>query len=323
MFKYIKRIQLHCILMALILILMVPFLTGFDIIRHITVQYDGQQKVLRTNSEEPEQILLEAGVKLERGDGWKLLGPNRNVQEGSVIQVLRGQSFSLTRNGETKEYKSSKETVGEALRQLGISFRKQRVYPSVDTPLQKGMQVYVLGKNEELHFSEDSVQPPVRYIEDHSMEYGQQQVASKGKEGTAKVISKRIKNDDGSYSLSELGRQVVVEPETMVVRKGMAMSVLTPDGYRKYKKRIVMESTAYVATGNPTSVGIMPYEGIVAVDPRVIPYYTKMYIPGYGFAMAGDTGGAIVGNIIDLFMDDYHQAIRWGRRNVEVYILEE
>lgn len=86
---------------------------------------------------------------------------------------------------------------------------------------------------------------------------------------------------------------------------------------------MVFESTAYVATGNPTSIGIMPYEGIVAVDPKVIPYYTKMYIPGYGIAMAGDTGGLIEGKIVDLFMDDYNRAVRWGRRDVEIYILAE
>ena len=68
---------------------------------------------------------------------------------------------------------------------------------------------------------------------------------------------------------------------------------------------------------------LVPVRGIVAVDPHVIPYYTKMYVPGYGVAMAGDTGGAIVGNRIDLFMDSYEEAINWGRRDVEVYILED
>ena len=62
--------------------------------------------------------------------------------------------------------------------------------------------------------------------------------------------------------------------------------------------------------------------GIIAVDPHVIPYGTRVYIPGYGFAVAGDTGGAIIGNRIDLFMDSYHDAISFGRRNVEMYILE-
>jgi 3D (Asp-Asp-Asp) domain-containing protein len=55
----------------------------------------------------------------------------------------------------------------------------------------------------------------------------------------------------------------------------------------------------------------------------MIPYYTKMYIPGYGMAMAGDTGGDMVGHRVDLFFGDYHRAIQWGRRDIDIYILAE
>ena len=323
MFKHPGKVHRNILLVIIALVMMVPFLTGFDITRHITVLYDGKEKIVRTNSADPAHIILEAGIKLERGDGWELQGPNRNVQDKSVIKVLRGQPFTISKDGQTNEYKSSKATVGEALKQLGINFKKKRVYPSIDTPLEKGMAVYVLGKDEELHFSEASVKIPVRYEEDHNLAYGQEQVRYAGKEGTAKVVSKKIRNQDGTHSVQERTRHVVVEPESMIIRKGMAMSVLTPEGYKRYTRKLTAETTAYVATGNRTSIGLIPYEGIVAVDPRVIPYYTKMYIPGYGIAMAGDSGGAVKGNIIDLFMDDYHKAIRWGRRNVEVYILAD
>jgi 3D (Asp-Asp-Asp) domain-containing protein len=100
---------------------------------------------------------------------------------------------------------------------------------------------------------------------------------------------------------------------------------MTGEGAIPYKRRMVVEASAYtLAEGSGTgmtSIGIVPYEGIVAVDPDVIPYYTRMYIPGYGFAMAGDTGGAIIGNRVDLYMNDYGRAILWGRRDVEIYIL--
>ena len=123
----------------------------------------------------------------------------------------------------------------------------------------------------------------------------------------------------------ELDRRRIAEPVNEIVRQGVAQSILTPDGYVKYKKKISGEATAYTwgggATGH-TSIGLWPKRGIVAVDPRVIPYYTKLYIPGYGMAIAGDTGGAIVGTRIDLFMDSLHECYQWGRRDVEIYILE-
>ena len=68
--------------------------------------------------------------------------------------------------------------------------------------------------------------------------------------------------------------------------------------------------------------GTLAHWGTVAVDPSVIPLYSRLYIPGYGFAVAGDTGGAIVGNRIDLFFPSYSDAIRFGRRTVTVYVLE-
>ena len=125
----------------------------------------------------------------------------------------------------------------------------------------------------------------------------------------------------------EIAREVLADPKYSVIRRGIGMSVKTPEGRKKYSRIITAEASAYTVhcgTGTGlTSIGLVAARGIVAVDPRVIPYYTKMYIPGYGIAIAGDTGGAIRGNRVDLFMDSYEEAINWGRRNVEVYILED
>lgn len=83
-----------------------------------------------------------------------------------------------------------------------------------------------------------------------------------------------------------------------------------------------MLATAYTHTGNRTATGTMPRVGVVAVDPKVIPLGTRLYIDGYGFARAEDTGGAIKGDKIDLFLDTSEEAKRFGRRWVTVYILK-
>lgn len=318
-----RPLHLSCLPAVILLVLLASLLTGFDITRRITVEADGQIKEVRTNASSPAQILQEAGVTLEPGDGWRLQGPNKRVQDGSVITVVRGVPFTVTRGEQTVEYKSAKATVGAALRDIGIAYKKERVYPDINAALQPNMQIYVLDRGEELHFSEASVDAPVKYEEDHGLNFGYEREAHPGKPGKQTIVSKRSKKSGDKNAIQELTRSVTVEPTPRIIRRGMAMAVKTPDGYKRYTKKITMEATAYVATGNPTSIGIMPYEGIVAVDPRVIPYYTKMYIPGYGIAMAGDTGGDIVGRRIDVFLNDYHRAIQWGRRDVEVYILAE
>lgn len=91
-------------------------------------------------------------------------------------------------------------------------------------------------------------------------------------------------------------------------------------------KTLTMESTAYYGHGT-TALGLKPIRNpnglsTIAVDPNVIPLGTKVYVSGYGLAIAADTGGAIKGNIIDVFLNSYEECYSWGRRQVTVQILE-
>lgn len=87
-------------------------------------------------------------------------------------------------------------------------------------------------------------------------------------------------------------------------------------------KFLIMEATAYTHTGNRTYTGTWPSRGTIAVDPAVIPLGTQLWVEGYGIGIAADTGGAIRGNKIDLFMETRSECIEWGRRTVLVRILE-
>ena len=86
-----------------------------------------------------------------------------------------------------------------------------------------------------------------------------------------------------------------------------------------------MEATAYLPGDGDgsgiTATGIPATYGVAAVDPAVIPLGSRLYIPGYGEAIAADTGGAIYGYRIDLCMESYSEAMNFGRRNVTVYVL--
>ena len=102
--------------------------------------------------------------------------------------------------------------------------------------------------------------------------------------------------------------------------------VETSRGYVRYSQVMSMEATAYLPTDGGgyglTATGIPARHGIVAVDPNVIPLGTKVYIPGYGEALAADVGGAIYGYRIDLCMESYYQAMEFGRRTITVFVLE-
>lgn len=95
------------------------------------------------------------------------------------------------------------------------------------------------------------------------------------------------------------------------------------------KKEFIMQSTAYTAfckgCSGITKTGINlkknPQAKVIAVDPKVIPLGTKVYVEGYGEAIAGDIGGAIKGNRIDVFVPNHGRALQWGRKTVKVQIL--
>ena len=90
---------------------------------------------------------------------------------------------------------------------------------------------------------------------------------------------------------------------------------------------LYVEATAYSSQdpglGMYTARGSLVGYGIISVDPNVIPLGTRVYIPGYGEALADDTGSAIIGNRIDIAFDTYEEAINFGRQTIEIYILED
>ena len=93
-----------------------------------------------------------------------------------------------------------------------------------------------------------------------------------------------------------------------------------------------MVATAYYAFGKGgndingngiTAIGLRARKGIVAVDPRIIPLGTKLYIPGYGEALAADTGGWIKGNRVDLCFETLEDCFRYGKRKIKIYLVED
>ncbi|HEY7992755.1 MAG TPA: 3D domain-containing protein [Candidatus Eremiobacteraceae bacterium] len=171
--------------------------------------------------------------------------------------------------------------------------------------------------------------PTVRYSP--HLAPGERKMLRSGGHGVAWLTERVTVWDDVVVNRQVVAREVVHVPTPGVVLVG------TPKTLAQLRQAmpnvalgtaITMIATAYTAdtaTAAPTgytATGILAQEGVVAVDPRVIPLGTKLFVPGYGIALAADTGGAIIGNRIDLCMDSYSRAIEFGRRPIQVYILK-
>jgi len=166
---------------------------------------------------------------------------------------------------------------------------------------------------------------------------GHSYVRQTGSPGEKEVTTTIIYIGGVEQNREVTNRVVIEEPVNSIIdigqgRLGALADVTAPDFH--YVRRVRMEATAYTAgfscTGKHpwdpwyriTASGREVEHGIVAVDRRVIPLGTRLYVEGYGFALAADVGGAIRGYKIDLFMEELQDALRFGRRHLYVWILE-
>lgn len=301
-----------------------PAATATKEIKEIKPETPQSQEAVKGKPETPKAA--EGNVKPE-GKTTETVAENKNETLAAIPETLsdpRQRPVRLHRFGVAKEFTTHNTTVGAVLREMTINLDGRTVYPPPDTEITDGMIIHVLARKSFLSQEEVEVPFGTQIINDPELEFGTRKVEKEGVKGKDLVTYENITRP-GREQKIELDRRRVAEPVNEVVRQGVAQSILTPNGYVRYKKKIYGEATAYTWGGGAsghTSIGLWPKRGIVAVDPRVIPYYTKLYIPGYGMAIAGDTGGAIVGTRIDLFMDSLYECFQWGRRDVEIYILE-
>jgi uncharacterized protein YabE (DUF348 family) len=314
------------VVVMLLLVSSLNFLGFATAPKHVQIQVDGQTISLSTRAMTVRGALEEAGVVLQKADGYDIVGDG-DFDDGATIEVVRAVPIKVWQSGRTTEYTIGRKTVKEVLNAVGVDYAGYKVYPSLDSPAKAGMTIHVVSPAADIRTENESIPFGVELRNNDNMPRGRKHVVSPGKDGEAVVTYRMVKI--GSQEVKrEVAREVVTRPVPQVVEVGTGkhQMIETSRGYVRYRHARTMDASAYtLAEGSGTgltSTGVVPYHGVVAVDPDVIPYGTRMYIPGYGFAVAADCGGAINGDRIDLFMDSYSDAIQWGRRDVTVYFLE-
>ncbi len=177
-------------------------------------------------------------------------------------------------------------------------------------------------------FSTESARIPKKttYKDDPETEAGIEMVLDEGEDGK-KILTFRLTFYDGKPFDKDLVNTKIEEPKDKIISRGTKIvwrSLSTPEGEIKYWKKMRVYATHYDSRcpgcNDWTAIGMKAGKGVIAVDPSVIKLRSSVYIPGYGQAVAGDTGGAIKGNIIDLGFDDARTA-GWTARYVDIYLL--
>lgn len=238
------------------------------------------------------------------------------------VSVVIGDTAITVPTGET--------TVSDLLADLNIDMSSKESDPSLDTVISSASSIHVYDVEFQDNTKTEVIPFETEIVEVSTIPYGTTQVVTKGQNGSVSKTtrSKIIADKVVSETLIE---SVTTEPVNEVIYKGIGGYYTDDNGVTyHYSHYIDVQATAYTAPESArTASGAKVSNSVIAVDPSVIPLGTKVYVSSNyydcGVRYALDTGGAIKGNIIDVFMgtdsEAYSRAIQWGRRSARVYFL--
>ncbi len=184
---------------------------------------------------------------------------------------------------------------------------------------------------EKLQEETEVILKKVTYQDDPETEAGEEKVLEEGEDGKKTKIYKITYSKDGEEYEKNLVSVETTEPKDKKILRGTKIvwrTLDTASGPIKYWKKLRVWATHYDGGAGCsgcsgrgfTAIGLRAGKGVIAVDPAVIKLGSRVYVPGYGLAVAGDTGGAIKGNIVDLGFDDARTA-GWSAHFVDIYLL--
>lgn len=321
-----------------LLLVMATFYSFFN--KQVTITEGGNTLQVTCFAGTVGDVLGKQGITLGDED-YVVPEPDSPVKDGLDIEIKRAVPLSVTVDGDLKSIRTIADNVGEALAAAGIETTAEDiVQPGPESPVKEGMDVKITRVTYERITVEKEVPFETVFSYDDKMYKGLEKVLEKGAEGILQEEIMISYHDGEEVDRRGIKEELVKEPANRVVAKGTIDAIETSRGEVRFKKAINMSATAYDATFESTGKtpdhpqygitrsGTKVKPGVVAVDPKVIPLGTKLYVkslddtPDYGFASAEDTGGAIKGNKIDLYFELPEDVRKYGRRNVLVYVLE-
>ncbi len=246
---------------------------------------------------------------------------DKPISNHMTITVMHAKETRAVIGGETQTFWLVPGTVKDNLAFNDIEYDKNdEIKPSLGKWVNEKSKIRV----DEVHYKvaekTEKVKAESKVVLDPSLTSGVQET-TEGKDGegiftyTKKYVNGKKVNTDRKV------KKWIKKPQDNALRLGT--SATGDKGTFRVVRTFVANTTAYTAgLGARGSLGETVHVGTCAVDPSFVSYRSEMWIEGYGYAYANDTGGAVNGNVVDLYMSSHSQCIQWGRRNMNAYVLE-
>ena len=242
----------------------------------------------------------------------------------SAYSKTNMQSVVINIDGAPRMVSTDKETIGELLEDLDKTIDTDFFLNDAEEedPIEAMMTISLTSITEKTVAKTKEI--PFETIEraNPKMAIGTTKVVQEGQNGVTSLISKEVYHGSELIETKFVEEKITVPVQNKIVEFGTT-GIIHGHAYTKQISAKVTAYTPYDAGCNGiTATGTTAKKGVIAVDPSVIPLGTRVYIPGYGVAVAQDTGGAIKGNRVDVCYMTKNEAFSWGVRNVPVYILQ-
>ena len=306
----------------------------------VKVSYKGLVTKLTVTGGTVADAVKQAGLNINNNQ-ISVPAANTEIKKDTDILIFDAKKISITADGKTQDVLVPYGRVGESLPLAGVRLSQEDVL-SVKRDA-KVEDISELTKHR-VTYKKVTVNKAVplesKTSNSEDVELGESKLKTKGVDGE-KLVTKKIKYIDGKKDsekvVSEKVTKAPVDEVTLVGTSGAANadgagSFTDENGVKvNYSYKLTGSGTAYTApAGALTATGAEVYEGGVAVNPELIPYGSKLYIEttdgsfSYGYATAVDTGGALMDGsaIVDLFYFSLDDCYSFGRRDVNVYVIE-
>jgi len=298
--------------------------------KQVELQKDDEKKTVWTTVDTVKEFLEEQKISLNEHDQINQKETNA-IEHNMEVVVHTAFPVTLVDAGEKKQVWSTSTTVADFLTQHEISLAKlDRVEPDLKEKVKEETVVNI----KRIEKVTDVVEQPINFAvitqKDDNLPAGTEKILKKGTEGLVSKKYEVTKENGKEISRKLLSETTVKEKQDKIVSVGTKGDVIQlASRGEESGKEVYVNSTAYTASCNGcsgrTATGIdlkaNPNAKVIAVDPSFIPLGTKVYVEGYGYAVAGDTGGSVKGQKIDVFFSTKAEAYRWGNRQVKIKII--
>lgn len=312
--------------------------------KRLSLVIDQEEETYYTTKETVGDFFEEINLSVSEHDDLSV-DLETPIEEDLSVTLDQALKVVVNDAGEEEEVWTTERTIEAFLNEQDIELGElDRLEPSKEEEIDKDTTVTITRVEEVTDTKEEVIDFSTVRRNDSSLEQGTEEVIASGSDGllerTYKVTlenGKEVERELVNEEVKKESEQRIVAVGTKVIEQTVSRGGSSSSSNTESKETssdndvLYMEATAYnwdcgscsgtgrTATGY--NVKANP-DGVIAVDPSVIPLGTKVYVEGYGYAVARDTGGAIQGNKIDLHMRTIEEARQFGRQRVKVEIIE-